>query len=119
MAPNTVPRVVVVQHPAQRDQRLTRQVASDGSMTPVINRGDSFYFNPSELPGADELVDGAVYALLLAGEALVRRVFITADRVRLQPDNPDFAAIDLTPGEAEARGLLIAGRIVHREGRVV
>jgi len=99
-------------------QRLTWHVARDDSMAPVINRGDSFYFDPLERPSDADLVDGAVYALTLGGEAMVRRVFATADRVRLQPDSSDFEAIDLTPAEVEARGLRIAGRVVHREGRV-
>jgi phage repressor protein C with HTH and peptisase S24 domain len=99
-------------------QRLTWHFAHDDSMAPVINLGDEFCFDPSELPADADLIDGAVYALDLGGEAMVRRVFMTANRVRLQPDSSDYAAIDLTPAEAEARGLSIAGRVVHREGRV-
>ena len=119
MASKTVPCIVVAQHPAEHGQRLTWHVAHDDSMAPVLSLGDSFCFDPFEQPGDDELVDGAAYVLDLDGEAMVRRVFMTADRVHLHPDSSDYAAIDLTRAEAEARGLWIAGRVVHREGRVV
>jgi SOS-response transcriptional repressor LexA len=100
-------------------QRLTWHVARDASMAPVINLGDEFAFVPLRRPSEANLVDGAIYALAIGGEAMVRRVFMTANRVRLQPESSDYAAIDLTPAEAEARGLSIAGRVVRREGRVV
>lgn len=123
MAPNTVTPnpALIVKGPAGFEalQRLARHVAHDASMAPAINLGDAFYFDPFEQPGDDELVDGAVCALDLDGEGMVRRVFMTADRVRLQPDSSDYAAIDLTPAEAETRGLWIAGRVVHREGRII
>jgi hypothetical protein len=95
-------------------QRLDSFEASDDGMAPLVKQGDRIYFDPFEQPPAAALVDRAVYALDLDGEAMIRRVSMTAARVRLQPDNPDFASIDLTPAEAKTRGLWIAGRPLRR-----
>lgn len=90
---------------------LACMTADGPSMESRIQDGDALVVDTSQ----KEVVDGKVFGLWYDGGARVKRLYrLPGGGLRIKSDNPDFAPIDLMPGQLEH--VHIIGRVVHVAG---
>ncbi len=94
---------------------VSGRVQPDEEMFALTVRGESMR-GAGILPGDTVIVrrqavarDGEIVVAMVAGEATVKRLKLSAGRIVLQPENPDFAPIEIAP-DTEIR---ILGRVVE------
>jgi len=93
----------------------------DDDLFALTVRGESM-IGAGILPGDSVIVrrqdtarDGEIIVALVEGEATVKRLKLRAGRIELQPENPDFAPIEIAP-DTEIR---ILGRVVEVRRQLV
>lgn len=90
---------------------LACMTADGPSMESRIQDGDALVVDTSQ----KEVVDGKVFGIWYDGGARVKRLYrLPGGGLRIKSDNPDFAPIDLMPGQLEH--VHIIGRVVHVAG---
>lgn len=85
---------------------------NDESMEPGIYKGDHYVIDTSDTM----VIDGKTYAVLYGGGERARKLFLLpGGGLRIAPNAPTFATVDLTTDQA--KGVKIIGRVVHRAGK--
>ena len=83
----------------------------DGSMEPVIYRGECYVVDTNDIT----VVDGKTFSVYYAGVELPRKCFrLPGGGLKLMANNTQYASLDLTP--EQTRSVKIVGRVVHRAG---
>ncbi|MEL7832923.1 transcriptional repressor LexA [Fodinibius sp. Rm-B-1B1-1] len=82
-------------HPAKSDHYFALIVDGDSMIDADISDGDYIIIDPREPR------DGEIGAILYNGETTLKTIRKKKDRIVLQPENPDYDPIHITPDEWE------------------
>ncbi len=85
------------------------KVEGDSMINAGIAEGDHLVVRPGS-----EVANKDIVVAMLGGEATVKRFFKQGGTVRLVPENPDFAPIEITKAEAGVDvDFSVVGKVVH------